>query len=396
MKRRLRVGMTPLTDSAPLVAALEGGFYAAEGLDVELSVEPSWANIRDKVAAGVLDAAQMLAPMPIAATLGVGPLQEPMGTALALGLGSNAITVRPALAERVRDAAGGGAAARARALARVVAERRAAGAPPLRFATVFPVSMHTYQLSGWLAAAGLAVEHDVRLLVVPPPRMVGELEAGRIDGFCVGEPWGSVAVLRGSGEILVTGHEIWSHAPEKVLGVTARFAEREPESHRALLRAVLRAARWCDEPAQRAALGELLARERYLNLPVAAIRPALEGSLHGAPAPHVFHRHAANFPWRSHAAWIVAQMLRFGQLEKPVDVRAVAARVYWTDLHREIAAELGFEVPAHDEKVEGESNRFFDGLCFDPGDVVSYLRAAGLREIRVSLDELAEAQHPPR
>ena len=390
MRRALRVGMTPLVDAAPLVAAQEGGRFEAEGLDVELSVEPSWANIRDKVAAGVLDAAHMLAPRPIAATLGVGPLHEPMGTALALGQGGNAIVLSRELAARVLDDAPVGAAERALALARVVAERRAAGAPALRLATVFPVSMHSYELGGWLAGGGVEIERDVLLRVVPPPRMVAELEAGAIDGFCVGEPWSRVAVLRGSGVIVATGEEIWSRAPEKVLGVTARFAEREPDAHRALLRAVLRGARDCDEPAGRAELATVLARPRYLDLAREAIEPALAGTLPGAPA-HRFHRDGASFPWRSHAAWIVAQMLRFGQLEKAVDVRAAAAAVYWTDVHREIAAEIGVAAPAEDEKVE-----HFDGVPFHAARVVEYLRALPVHALCVDLDELAAAQRTPR
>jgi ABC-type nitrate/sulfonate/bicarbonate transport system substrate-binding protein len=385
VRRALRVGMTPLVDAAPLVVAREGGWFVAEGLAVELSVEPSWANVRDKVAAGVLDAAHMLAPMPIAATLGVGPLHEPMGTALALGQGGNAIALSRPLAARTEGASG--PAARARAVARVVAERRAAGDPPLRFGTVFPVSMHSYALGGWLAAAGVAVERDVRLLVVPPPRMVAELEAGAIDGFCVGEPWSTVAALRGSGVIVATGHEIWGRAPEKVLGVTARFAEQNPDSHRALLRAVLRGARECDDPSRRADLARLLAGPRYLDLPLEAVEPALTGALPGAPEPHLFHRDAASFPWRSHAAWIVAQMLRFGQLEKPVDVRAAAASVYWTELHREIAAEVGVAAPGEDERIE----RFGDDL-FDPARPVDWLSALPLHALRVRLDELAAAQ----
>jgi nitrate/nitrite transport system substrate-binding protein len=382
--------MTPLVDAAPLVLAQEGGFFAAEGLDVEISIEPSWANIRDKVAAGVLDAAHMLAPMPIAATLGVGPLHEPMGTALALGQGGNAITLARPLAERVLASADD-AAGRAREVARCAAERRAAGAPPLRFGTVFPVSMHSYALGAWLAGAGVAVERDVRLLVVPPPRMVAELEAGALDGFCVGEPWSTVAALRGSGAIVVTGHELAPRAPEKVLGVTARFADRHPDAHRALLRAVLRGARACDEPARRDALARTLAGPRWLDLPLAAVLPALTGALPGAPEPHVFHRDAASFPWRSHAAWIVVQMLRFGQLEKPVDVRAAAASVYWTDLHREIAREVGVAAPDADEKRET-----FGGAPFEVERAVDYLAALPAHALRIGLDELRAAQRTAR
>jgi nitrate/nitrite transport system substrate-binding protein len=357
--------------------------------------------------------------MAFAATLGAGPHQQPVGTALALGLGGNAITVSLELL-RSMEAEGPDAlaspAGRAQALAAVVARRRAAGAPPLRLATVFPFSMHAYELRYWLASAGIAPDRDVRLLVVPPPRMVAALETGAIDGFCVGEPWSTVAVLRGSGAVALATHEIWNHAPEKVLGVARDWAERFPETHRALLRALLRAARWCDEPEHRPELARLLAARGYVEAPLEALLPSLVGELRVGggevrriPDFHVFHRFAAGFPWRSHAAWILAQMLRWGQLEKPIDVRAAAAEVYWTELHREAAAEVGVPCPASDEKVEGihaatwrvpagggeillGSDLFLDGARFDASRVVQHLREAAVHELRVSLDELAARQ----
>jgi len=421
-KRDLRIGVTPLTDCAPIAVACERGLFAEEGLRVEVSREPSWANIRDKVAAGVLDAAHMLAPMPLAATLGAGPLHQPMGTALSLGLGGNAITVSLALWRRMEaldpDALEA-PAARVRALARVAAQRRAAGMPALRLALVFPFSMHAYELRYWLASAGLDPDRDVRLLVVPPPRMVAELEAGAIDGFCVGEPWNSVAVRRGSGVVALATHDLWNHAPEKVLGVSRAWAERHPGTHRALLRALLRAARWCDEPGHRAELARLLAEGGYVAAPLDALLPSLHDELPVGPGGatrriahfHVFDRFAAGFPWRSHAAWILTQMLRWGQLEKALDVRAAAADVYWTELHREVAAELGMARPQIDEKIEGEHaapwklagasgetllapDRFLDGARFDPARVADSLRACAVHALRVPLDELEAAQRP--
>jgi nitrate/nitrite transport system substrate-binding protein len=420
VKRELRIGITPLTDAAPIVVAHELGFFAAEGLTVELSPEPSWANIRDKLAAGVLDAAHALAPMPIAATLGVGPIEQPTITALSLGLGGNAITVstelRRALAA-VDEAAAADPGLCGRALAKLVEARRSAGAAPLRFATVFPVSMHAYELRYWLAAWGIAPGRDVRLLVVPPPRMVSELEAGRIDAFCVGEPWSSVAVHRGSGAILLTQHDVWSHAPEKVLAVSRAWAERNPQTHRALLRALIQAGRWCDAPHHRLELAHRLVAGGWVDAPESTLIPALVGRLRTMPEAaerevptfHTFHRSAAGFPWRSHAAWILTQMLRWGQIEKVLDVRATAAAVYRTDLYREAAKDLGVPCPDVDEKTEGVHaepwllattrgpiamgpDRFFDGRVFDAGDVAGYLGRFAQAELRVSLAELAAAQ----
>jgi nitrate/nitrite transport system substrate-binding protein len=423
-RRRLRIGITPLTDAAPIVIALEHGFFARQGLEVELSREPSWANIRDKLAAGALDAAHALAPMPIAATLGVGPIQQPTITALSLGLGGNAITVSSEL-RRALDAADPGATGEparcGSALVRVVELRRARGLPPLRFASVFPVSMHAYELRYWLASWGLVPERDVRLLVVPPPRMVAELEAGTIDGFCVGEPWGTLAVQRGSGALLLTKHDVWSHAPEKVLAVSLDWAERHPGTHRAMLRALLEAARWCDDPDNRRELAHRLVSGGYVDVPERALLPALLGRLATArsgpervlPDFYSFHRFASGFPWRSHAAWIITQMLRWGQIEKALDVRAAAASVYRSDLHREAAEDLGLDCPADDEKIEGAHarrwttpssrtgiamapDRFLDDRPFDPSEPCEYIAGFGVSELRVSLDELRAAQHARR
>lgn len=402
-KPDLVLGFTPLTDCAPLVVALEHGHFERFGLRVTLSCEPSWANIRDKLATGLLDAAQMLAPMPIASTLGVGPLHQAMVTALSLGLNGNTITVSTELARCMTEADPAGMATvsgRARALARVVAERSEIGAARLRFASVFPFSMHSFHLRRWFASAGLRANRDIRLIVQPPVRMVAELEAGEIDGFCVGEPWGSLAVARGSGSSLLGTDELWNCAPEKVLGVRLDFAERYPETHLALVCALLEAARWCDEREHRPQLARLLADGGFVRAPASVLE--LSDS-------HVFHRYAANFPWRSHAIWIIAEMLRWGQIEKPLDVRAAAASVYRTDLAREAAVRLGLALPHSDEKSEGTHagpwqapgtsapitlgpDLFFDGGTFDPGDPIGYLARCEPTDLRFPLEELEALQ----
>lgn len=235
----------------------------------------------------------------------------------------------------------------------------------------------------------------MRLPVVPPPRMVAELEAGAIDGFCVGEPWSSVAVRQGTGSVVATAHDLWPHAPEKVLGVRLAWAERNAETHRALLRALIEAARWCDESENRSAL--LPALSDWIGAERAAIEPALLGRFVDAPGAdpraipdfHCFAREDASFPWRSHAAWILVQMLRWGHIEKPIDVRDVAASVYRSDWYREAAADLGLVAPALDEKPGGPPG---GAARFTGEDAVAYLSACTLHARRVSNDELRSAQ----
>lgn len=194
----LTLGMLPLNDAAPLVVARERGFFAAHGLDVTLHVESSWAGLRDAMQLGLLDGAQMLPLMPLASTLGLDGRPTPMLSALTLNLGGNAITVSNALYASMQ-AAGPEAMVQApisaRALAAVVRQRRAAGQPALRFASVYPFSSHHYQLRYWLAEGGVDPDRDLELRVVPPPLVAEQLEAGWLDGYCVGEPWKRTARL---------------------------------------------------------------------------------------------------------------------------------------------------------------------------------------------------------
>ncbi len=398
----LRLGFIPLNDSAPLVVAKAQGFFEAEGLRVELSREASWANIRDKVAVGALDGGHMLAPMALAASMGVGGERTPMVVPMSLSLNGSAVTVSTGVADAMRAVDPEGMAEHprsARPLARLAASRKALGDRPLTFAVVFPYSMHAYELRYWLAAAGVDPDQDVRLVVVPPPRMVERLKAGDIDGFCVGAPWNAVAVSEGVGEIITYASDLWRMGPDKVFGVTRAWTEANPETLQALLRALLKASAWADAPENRPALAGLLAQPGFVNAPEAVIAQSLVGSppyTAGSEGPSsqdyiVFHRYAASFPWRSHALWFLTQMLRWGQIGPEVDIKAVAEGVYRPDLFRRAAASVGQAAPLVDGKAEGGHSEpwtldqatrtiqmapdaFFDGRVFDPRQPLAYVR----------------------
>lgn len=389
----LRLGFIPLNDAAPLIVAKDKGFFAAEGLDVTLAREVSWANIRDKVAVGLLDGAHMLGPLPIACTLGLSGPVTPMITPFSLNLNGSAVTVSKALARAMRDSDPGGMSQRprtARPLKAVIERRRAVGEGPLTFAVVFPFSMHNYELRYWLAEAGIDPDQDLRLVINPPARMAQRLASGDVDGFCVTAPWNALAVAQGSGEIMTYASDIWRVGPDKVFGVTARWAERHPATLQAVTRALLRAAAWCDIAVNRGELGALLAGPEYLAAPVDVVTQSLIGSPdYAADEPGepsldyiIYHRYAANFPWRSHAVWFLTQMLRWGQIDDSVDMAAVADAVYRPDLFRAAAAALGDPAPLMEEKVEGAhaaawlldeattpiqmaSDLFLDGRLFD-------------------------------
>lgn len=391
---RVRLGIIPLIDCAPIVLADVLGCFERHGIEVDIQRESSWATIRDKVALGLLDAAQMLAPMPLAATLGIDSVRAPMIAAMTLDLNGNAITLSEALWREILREAPRLAHTHpldARALLPVIRSRAASGAAPVTLASVFPFSSHSYQLRLWLAAGGIDPDRDVRLTVVPPPHTIAHLSAGSIDGYCVGEPWNQQAVTLGIGRIAATGYDIWQAMPEKVLGTTEAWASRHPRTLTALIKALTEACAWLDEPSNRAEAAQILAAPRYVNVPADAIERSLLGSYRytrdGTPRPlpdfHIFHRYAANFPWRSHADWFLQQMRRWGQITDEVDLPGVADRVFRCDLYRSAAGELGLPCPAYDRKIEGAhadpwvltcdsgsiamgADCFLDGSNFDP------------------------------
>jgi len=350
-RSKLNLGIIPLVDCAPIVLAEELGAFERRGLEVDVRREASWATIRDKVAVGVLDAAQMLAPMPLATTLGIDSVNVPMIAAMTLDLNGNAITLSEALWREIGDAASGAlpdGPLDSRALLPAVRARAASGRPPLALASVFPYSSHNYLLRMWLAAGGIDPDRDVRLSVVPPPHMIAHLSGGVIDGYCVGEPWNQQAVSMGIGRIAVAGCDLWPAMPEKVLGTTEAWARRHPETLAALVGALIEACAWLDEPANHAEAARVLASPRYVNAPAEVIARSL-----ALPGFHIFHRNGANFPWRSHADWFLAQMVRWGQASAGCDLRAVADRVFRPDLFRAAAAALGIACPTEDRKPEG-------------------------------------------
>ncbi|MFT3904697.1 MAG: CmpA/NrtA family ABC transporter substrate-binding protein [Steroidobacteraceae bacterium] len=369
---RTIVGFMPLLDCATLVVAAEGGFAAAEGLDLRLVRETSWANIRDRLIVGQFDAAHMLGPMVLASTLGIGHLRVPLIAPVALGLGGNAITVSGPLAEAMRDQRGPEGfdpAPQGQALARVVRARAARDAPPLVFAMVYPFSAHNYELRYWLAASGIDPDVDVRLVVIPPPLLVDALREGQIDGFCVGEPWSSVAVAAGVGEIVTTAVSIWHNSANKVLGMRRDWAAADGERVAALVRAVVRAALWCDDPGNRHELARLLAGPRYVGVPADLLEAALAGELpqwREAPPRRIpgfigFATNGGTFPFPSHALWFYEQMVRWRQCAGSATDRQLVQQAYCPHLYRAACANLQVLLPPADTRSE----YFFDGQRFE-------------------------------
>lgn len=396
-KTDLTLGFIPLSDCAPLVVAYEKGYFKKYGLNVSLSKETSWANIRDKVAIGILDGAQMLAPMPLSMTLGLGPIHKPVITAFSMSLNGNAITVSSKLYSDMQKANPEAMLKRStnvQALKTLIDNNREKSAELLTFAVVYPFSSHSYELRYWMASAGIDPDNDVRLVVVPPSQMVKQLEQGSIDGYCVGEPWNSLAVDKGIGHTLITKYEIWNNSPEKVLGLTEEWAEQHPNTHQALLCALLEASAWMDRPGSRVEVASIISAGVYVNAPEHIVRSSLSGlyQYESGSMPEalsdfsIFHRYEANYPWRSHAMWFITQMIRWGHISDSIDINALSDRVYRPDLFRSAADHLGISSPLIDHKSEGShetswkiedmelgSDLFFDKQFFTPDDCQSYL-----------------------
>lgn len=401
----VRIGFLPLVDSAILIAAQECGFAHREGVGIELIREVSWSNIRDRVVHGRLHAAHMLAGLPIAVSLGLGQPATPLIAPFSLGLNGNAITVSTPVADALGLEGLAEPGVSAKSLASLVRRRSAEGLPALRLGIVHPYSSHNYMLRYWLAYAGLDPDNDVDLVVVPPPYMVDALQSGEVDGFCVGEPWNSVAVSQGAGRIVALGSRIWQRGVEKVLGCRADWAEGNPETLAALIRALDHAAAWAGDPANHAALAEMLAKPAYLNRPAELIRGAIGGRLAVSPGEDaveardflLFYKDAANFPWMSQALWIYSQMVRWGQVPAGPYTEAAVRRVFRTDLYRQALGLSNTPMPGANAKVEGSldislpvgsprgrlsigPDRFFDNRVFDPEDIAGYLRVLRAQE----------------
>ncbi len=343
----MRLGLLRLTDAAPVALAATRGLFAQEGVAVSLSVEPSWANIADKLAYGLLDGAVLPPPLGLAMELGLRPAATRLIVPLSLSLNGNSIVLAEALAAPLLD---GGPVPSTLEAGQRLRGLIAKGLRP-RLAVVHAFSTHDLLLRYWLAVSSIDPDETVELSVLPPSEMPQALEARRIDGFCAGAPWGAVAAQSGAGRTLVLSSAIWRNHPEKCLAVRADWAERNSAPLQRVLRALLRAGATCDEPAGAGALAALLARPEWVGVPAELLTASLPGGSGRDADRTVFAAHAAAFPWRSHARWFATQMARWRPL--PDDAVERAASAYRPDLYAEAARSLGLSVPQHGQKVEG-------------------------------------------
>ncbi|MEM8751040.1 MAG: CmpA/NrtA family ABC transporter substrate-binding protein, partial [Pseudomonadota bacterium] len=363
MNRTIHTAFLPLLDAAPLIVAADKGFAEAENIDLRLVRETSWANVRDRLSVGHFEVAHLLAPLPVAAALGLSPNDPSVIAPMALGLGGNTVTISSRLAARIKRLthfSGVDAAAAGTALKTALRGwEKDTGSRPV-FAVVHRFSSHNLDLRYWLSASGIEPDDEVDIVIVSPSLMPSMLVEGKIDGFCVGEPWGSAAVAAGAGHILTSKASIWRSSPEKVLGVNSELLEREPEVVHGLIRSVYRAAQWCSDRANGEELVSLLQAPHRLNIPMERLYPAMSGKFHdlnGAPALiedfYIPFEKAANFPWQSHALWFYTQMVRWGLAKWDAALVEKVEGAYRPDVYRAALASLNLDLPAASSKVEG-------------------------------------------
>ncbi|MFT5924686.1 MAG: nitrate/nitrite transport system substrate-binding protein [Paraglaciecola sp.] len=419
-KEELKFGFIKLTDMAPLAIAYEKGYFEEEGLYVTLEAQANWKVLLDRVIDGQLDGAHMLAGQPLGATIGYGTKADII-TAFSMDLNGNAITVSNDIWKEMKkhvphEDGKPVHPISADSLKPVVDDFKNKG-KPFKMGMVFPVSTHNYELRYWLAAGGIhpgfyaphkgdtsgQIDADALLSVTPPPQMPSTMEAGTIHGYCVGEPWNQQAVFKGIGVPVVTDYEIWKNNPEKVFGVSKGWAEKNPNTHIRVVKAMIRAAMWLDENnnANRPEAVKILSKSQYVGADYEVIANSMtgtfeyeKGDVRDVPDFNVFFRYNATYPFYSDAIWYLTQMRRWGQISEPKSdawYKDIAKQVYRPDIYAQAAKALITEGKANavdfpefatETGFKPPQTEFIDKIVYDGSEPNAYLEkfAIGLKK----------------
>ncbi len=364
-KKEVRIGFIPLTDCSSVVMAAVQKFDEKYGIKIIPSKEASWAAVRDKLVNGELDAAHVLYGLVYGLQLGIGGPKKDMNILMSLNNNGQAITLAKALnAKGVTDGA---------SLAKLVAKKE----KEYTFAQTFPTGTHAMWLYYWLAANGIDPMKDVKTITVPPPQMVANMRVGNMDGYCVGEPWNNRAIMDGIGFTAVTTQDIWTDHPEKVLGTSAEWVAKYPNTARAMTAAILEAGRWIDSSVvNKHKTAETVAQKSYINTDSEVIVARMLGRYDNGigkvwddkNAMKFFNDGAVNFPYLSDGMWFLTQHKRWGLLKSDPDYLAVAKAVNRTDIYKQAATAAGVSLP----KSEMRTSKLIDGVVWDAKDPAKY------------------------
>jgi nitrate/nitrite transport system substrate-binding protein len=363
----LKFGMIALTDCSSIVIAHEKGLFKKYGINSVVSKGASWAAIRDSLSNGDIQGTHMLIGMPLASTMGLlGSPKKPMVAPWMINRNGQAISLKAAFKGKVQ--------ADPKALKPLVDAAKAAGAP-MTFAMTFPPGTHAMWMRYWLGAGGIHPDKDVSLLTIPPPQMVANMKVGKMDGFCVGEPWNARTIADGIGFTAITSQDMWKDHPEKVCAFTADFADKNPNSVKAVLKALHDASVWLDKMENRPEQAQIVATATYINCPPEIILGRLQGRYDYGdgrqkqdPNYMIFSGRNCNYPQPKYAVWWLTQFRRWGMVEGAPDYAGVAKQVMRADLYEEAMKEIGYKHGGRDDKPE----TLFDGKTFDPAKPEAY------------------------
>lgn len=362
--KEVKIGFIPLTDCAPIIVAAEMGFDKKYGIKITPSKEASWAGVRDKLINGELHASHVLYGMMYGSTMGIGGKQKDMAVLMSLNNNGQAITLSNLLKDK-------GVTSGATLKRLIDNENR-----DFTFAQTFPTGTHAMWLYYWLATYGINAMKDVKTIVVPPPQMVANMRIGNMDGFCVGEPWGARAIYDKVGFTATTTQDIWTDHPEKVLGCTAEFVGKNPNTALAMTKAILEACRYIDATANRAPVAKLISGKAYVNAPEEVIAGRFVGDYDNGIGKKwkdpnymkFFNDGKVNFPYLSDGMWFLTQHKRWGLLKSDPDYLAIAKKVNRIDVYTEAAKSLGISVPTDPMR----SSKLIDGVVWDGSNPAAY------------------------
>jgi len=375
----MKFGMIALTDCSPIVIAHEKGLFKKYGIESVVAKQASWAAVRDVLSNGDIQGTHMLIGMPIASTMGLlGSPKKPMIIPWLLNRNGQSITLKKSLAGKVE--------ADPKALKPFVDKAKRFG-EPLSFAVTFPPGTHAMWMRYYLGAGGINPDKDVALITVPPAQMVSNMKIGKMDGFCVGEPWNARSVADGIGFTSLNTQDIWKDHPEKVCAFTAEFAEKNPKTIKAVLKALHEASVWLDKLENRPEQAQIVSKATYINCPPETILGRLQGEYDFGdgrkkkdPNYMIFHDRNCNYPQYKYAKWFLSQYRRWGFVDSTVDYDGIAKKVMRPDIYDEAMKEIGYKHGG----ANGDAETLFDGATFDPAKPEEFAKGFAVNNLKSS------------
>lgn len=376
-RAEMKFGMIALTDCSPIVIAHEKGLFKKYGINSVVSKGANWAAIRDSLSSGDIQATHMLIGMPIASSMGLlGSPKKPMIIPWLLNRNGQSITLASKFKGKVQ--------ADPKALKGPVMEAKAKKSP-MTFAMTFPPGTHAMWMRYYLGAGGINPDQDVALITIPPAQMVSNMKIGKMDGFCVGEPWNARAALDGIGFTSLNTQDIWKDHPEKVCAFLAEFADKNPKTVKAVLKALQEASVWLDKLENRGEQAKIVSKATYINCPPEVILGRLKGEYDFGdgrkkkdPNYMIFSDRNCNYPQLKYATWFLTQYRRWGMVDGSVDYKGIASQVMRPDIYEEVMKEMG----AKHGGPDGNPETLFDGITFDPAKPEDYARAFAVHNLK--------------